>query len=191
MNRENKITSKDDPYLSDCLLLKNWSTLNDTIMGGSSCSSCFPTDQGLEISGFLVEENGGFISCKSPFFNPSLDLTSFHGMVINIDGHGRTLKFAISCSDRFLGLEALLFDRIKWTAEFSTQAKGTTTVQIPFTKFIPTIRTKTIPLQANLRKNSVTQFQILYSKFGMPGYLNDEFKPGKIDLLLRSLNVYS
>ncbi len=190
MDTKSKTNSQDDSYLFDSLLLKNWTPLNDTIMGGSSYSNCVLTDQGLSISGFLVEENGGFISCKSPIFKSPLDLNQFSGIEIKIDGYGRTFKFAISCSDRFLGLDTLFFDRMKWIAEFSTQPRGTSNVQLPFSKFIPIVRTKKVPLKFPLRKNSITQFQILYSKFGMPGQLNTEFRPGDIEILLRSLNVY-
>ncbi len=190
VNPKNKFLNTDDSHLHDCLSLKNWTTLNDTIMGGSSQSSCILTDQGLSFSGFLVEEGGGFISCKSPSFTPPIDLSHFSGIKIAIDGHGRTFKFAIACSDRFLGVDGLFFDRIKWVAEFSTELIGTSIVQIPLTKFIPTIRTKKVSLKAPLRKSSITQFQILYSKFGMPGELNTEFQPGDFEILLRSLNVY-
>ena len=85
---------------------------------------------------------------------------SLKGIKIAIDGYGRTFKFAIACSDRFLGLDDLFFDRIKWVAEFSTEHIGTSIVHIPFSKFIPTIRTKKVSLKAPLRKSAIAQFQI-------------------------------
>ena len=38
--------------------------------------------------------------------------------------------------------------------------------------------------------NLITQFQLLHSKFGEPGKINTEFKPGHIEILLRSISAY-
>ena len=46
----------------------DWESLNDTIMGGSSRANCRFTDKGLFLEGNLVEEEGGFVSCRSPVF---------------------------------------------------------------------------------------------------------------------------
>ena len=52
-----------------------WHALNDTVMGGRSQGSCQVGPQGLVFDGLLIEEGGGFISCRSPLFSPPLDLS--------------------------------------------------------------------------------------------------------------------
>ena len=54
--------------------LREWSVLNDTIMGGSSSSACRLTAEGLLLEGNIVEQGGGFVSCRSPRFQPPLNL---------------------------------------------------------------------------------------------------------------------
>ncbi len=160
-------------------------------MGGSSNATCENTSNGLLLNGFLVEENGGFISCRSPLFSPPLDLSNQNGIEIYVDGYGKTLKLAISCKYNFLNLSTLYFDRLKWVVEFNTLDKGTTKLKIPFCEFRPTLRTKSYPSKVEFKLGSINQFQLLYSKFGMPGYMNESFKPGPINILLRALSAYT
>ena len=53
---------------------KDWIPLNDTVMGGSSSAIRKTTSRGLSLEGVVVEEKGGLVSCKSPFFSPVLNL---------------------------------------------------------------------------------------------------------------------
>ena len=78
-------------YPSDLIIaggeqFAEWTSLNDTIMGGSSLASCRVTSNGLVLEGELVEEGGGFVSCRSPFLTPPLDLTSCLGLHVQVDG---------------------------------------------------------------------------------------------------------
>ena len=41
-----------------------WQALNDTIMGGRSQGRCQAGPGGLQFTGELVEEGGGFVSCR-------------------------------------------------------------------------------------------------------------------------------
>ena len=76
----------------------DWFSLNDTIMGGSSKAVCRASSKGLSLEGVVVEEKGGFVSCKSPIFSPLLNLSSYQGFELKIEGKGRTLKFGVSLS---------------------------------------------------------------------------------------------
>ena len=81
-----------------------WKTLNDTVMGGSSSAFCESSDSGLLLKGNLVEKAGGFVSCRSSIYKPSLNLSEYSSFELNIDGQGRTFKFAVACEDDLLGL---------------------------------------------------------------------------------------
>ncbi len=168
----------------------NWHTVNDTIMGGNSSSRCMPTSEGLLLKGYLVEEGGGFISCRSPVFEPSINLSKYKGVQIQLDGDGRIFKFAIACKEKILGIETPFFAGLRWVAQIPTDKQCTTTIRIPFSDLEPTVRAQSISLPVRFDPSSITQFQLLHSKFGRPGQLNSGFKSGEIQVLLRSINGY-
>ena len=99
-----------------------WHALNDTVMGGRSQGNCRIASTGLEFEGTLVEEGGGFISCRSPLFSPPLDLSSSEGLELELLGAGRRFKLAVACADGLAGLTNLipggpaLGDRIRYGA---------------------------------------------------------------------------
>ena len=171
-----------------------WFTLNDTVMGGSSKALCKTSTRGLSLEGVLVEEKGGFVSCKSPKFKPPLNLSNYQGFELKIDGNGRTLKFGVSCKYGFFGFREFFLDKspggIGWVAEIETKRFGTTIVKVPFNRLEPTVLAKKISLSINFKSSSISEFQILHSKFGRPGELNPGFKPGKINFLIKSISVY-
>ncbi len=168
-----------------------WRTINDTIMGGSSSAACKLNSRCLCLEGNVVEENGGFISCRSPVISPPIDLSGYLGIEIDVEGQGLKLKFAISCADRVTRISDFVSGGIRWVAEFETKEIGNTLVKIPFANFRPTIRAKPISFSLNFPLNSVQQFQLLYSKFGTDGELNTKFKSGPFSIIIRSINVYS
>ena len=84
-----------------------WKTLNDTVMGGSSSAFCEISNSGLLLKGNIVEKAGGFVSCRSPIYKPSLNVSEYSSFELNIDGQGRTFKFAVACEDDLLGLPNL------------------------------------------------------------------------------------
>ena len=171
-----------------------WFSLNDTIMGGSSNAVCSVSSKGLSLEGFVVEEKGGFVSCKSPIFSPLLNLSNYEGFELKIDGKGRTLKFGVSCKYGILGIKEFFLDKspggLRWVAEIDTKRFGTTTLRVPFKNLEPTVLAKKISSPIKFKSDSVSQFQVLHSKFGKPGELNPGFKPGKINFVLKSICVY-
>ncbi len=172
----------------------DWVPLNDTVMGGSSEAVCKVTSKGLSLDGFLVEEKGGFVSCKSPIFSPLLNLSKYKGFELKIYGRGRTLKFGVSCKYGILGINEFFLDKspggLRWVAEIETKIFGTTKVMVPFDSLEPTVLAKKVSLPIKFKPTSISQFQLLHSKFGKPGELNPGFKPGKINFLLQSISVY-
>ena len=172
----------------------DWFSLNDTVMGGASNSVCKSSSKGLSLEGVLVEEKGGFVSCKSPKFSPLLNFSNYQGFELKIDGRGRTLKFGVSCKYGILGFKEYLLDRspggLRWVAEIETKRFGTTIIKVPFDSLEPTVLAKKISFPIKFRSNAISQFQLLHSKFGKPGELNTSFKPGKINFLFKSISVY-
>ena len=82
---------------------EGWKTLNDTVMGGSSSAFCEISNSGLILKGNIVEKAGGFVSCRSSIYKPSLNVSEYSSFELNIDGQGRTFKFAVACEDDLLG----------------------------------------------------------------------------------------
>ena len=183
--------SNDHILIANSKDFSKWRMINDTIMGGSSEGICKLTSAGLSLEGTLIEANGGFVSCCSPLFAPPLDLTRFRGIQINIDGQGRTLKIAIACEGNFSRLTQFFSTGIRWVAEIETNKFGTTVSQIPFEACSPTIRAKPIGFPLKLKASSITQVQLLHSRFGTDGGINPGFKPGPFSILLRSISAYS
>ena len=167
-----------------------WKSLNDTIMGGSSRASCRSSDKGLFLEGNLVEEGGGFVSCRSPVFDKPFNLSKYSGLIIDVEGEGRTLKFAIACEKKPLSLSNLLKGDIRWVASIPTNKKGVSRIEVPFKNLEPARRAKPVRLPLRFDPTCVNRFQLLYSKFGQPGKINSGFSPGPIKVLLKSISAY-
>ncbi len=168
----------------------DWKSLNDTIMGGSSRASCRSSDKGLFLEGNLVEEGGGFVSCRSPIFDKPFNLSKYSGLIIDVEGEGRTLKFAIACEKKPLSLSNLLKGDIRWVASMPTNKKGVSRIRVPFKILEPARRAKPVRLPLRFDPTYVNRFQLLYSKFGQPGKINSGFAPGPIKVLIKSISAY-
>ena len=168
----------------------DWKSLNDTIMGGSSRASCRSSDKGLFLEGNLVEEGGGFVSCRSPIFDKPLNLSKYSGLIIDVEGEGRTLKFAIACEKKPLSLSNFLKGDIRWVASIPTNKKGVSRIEVPFKNLEPARRAKPVRLPLRFDPTCVNRFQLLYSKFGQPGKINSGFSSGPIKVFIKSISAY-
>jgi len=166
-----------------------WNTLNDTVMGGSSSAYCEISNSGLLLKGNIVEKAGGFVSCRSAIYKPSLNISEYNAFVLNIDGQGRTFKFAVACEDDLLGLTEFIPGGLRWIKSFSTKKFGTTNVQIPFGSLKPSVRANKVRFPFKFRPSKIKRLQILHSKFGDDGLMNNEFKQGPIKVLIKSISV--
>ena len=169
----------------------DWKSLNDTIMGGSSLAKCRSSEKGLFLEGNLVEEGGGFVSCRSPIFDKPFDLSKYSGLILDVEGEGRTLKFAIACEKKPLSLSNLLKGDIRWVASIPTKKNGVSSIKIPFKDLEPARRAKSVRLPLRFDPTCITRFQLLHSKFGQPGKMNSEFFDGPIKVLIKSISAYS
>ena len=164
-----------------------WQPLNDTIMGGRSQGSVRAGSEGLQLQAFVEPEGGGFVSCRSPLFTPPLNLTGYGALELQLDGDGRRYKLAVACSDGVAELTELIPGGLRWVAEFSTRPQGTSVVVIPFNRLTPSVRATPVGLPLRFDPSQITRLQILHSKFGDLGGRNPGFRPGDLQLLLRSI----
>ena len=169
----------------------DWKSLNDTIMGGSSFASCRSSDQGLFLEGNLVEEGGGFVSCRSPIYTKPFNLSAYSGLILDVAGEGRTLKFAIACAKKPLSLSNFLKGDIRWVISIPTKKEGVSRIRIPFKDLEPARRAKPVRLPLRFDPTCINRFQLLHSKFGQPGKMNLGFSAGPIKLLIKSISAYS
>ena len=169
----------------------DWKSLNDTIMGGSSIANCHSSERGLFLEGNLVEKGGGFVSCRSPVFDKPLNLSNYSGLILDVEGHGRTLKFAIACEKKPLSLSNFLKGDLRWVASIPTKKKGVSKVKVPFKTLKPARRANPVRLPIKFDSTCINRFQLLYSKFGTPGKMNSEFLAGPIKILIKSISAYS
>jgi len=169
----------------------DWKSLNDTIMGGSSLAKCRSSEKGLFLEGNLVEEGGGFVSCRSPIFDKPFNLSKYSGLILDVEGEGRTLKFAIACEKKPFSLSNLLKGDIRWVASIPTNKKGISRIKVPFKNLEPARRAKPVRLPISFDPTCINRFQLLHSKFGQPGKMNSGFFAGPIKNLIKSNSAYS
>ena len=166
-----------------------WQALNDTIMGGRSRGSVQATSEGRVMEACVEPEGGGFVSCRSPVFDPPLDLSSYGALELHLDGDGRRFKLALACRDGVAGLTELIPGGLRWVSEFSTRSQGTSSVVIPFSRLTPSVRATPVGMPVRFDPARITRLQILHSKFGDMGGRNPGFRPGELRLLIRSISA--
>ena len=182
MSQKNYLFEKDG--------FQDWQSLNDTIMGGKSIAICENTNSGLLFKGNIIEKGGGFVSCRSSTFKPPLNLSDFDTFEINISGEGRNFKFAVACQDEIFGITEFIPGGLRWIKSFPTNKFGNTVVHISFKDLIPSIRANKVNFPFKFKPSKIKRLQLLHSKFGDAGELNEAFKPGKIKVLLKSISVF-
>jgi len=109
-----------------------WYLLNDNVMGGRS-DGHFQQEQGeLTFAGRTNTNGGGFSSIRT---NPlQLDLSSHAGIRLKVRGDGRRYTWRLTTDARWRGRQ------VSYWADFATVSDAWTTVDIPFSRFIPRVR---------------------------------------------------
>jgi hypothetical protein len=165
-----------------------WLALNDTIMGGRSSGVCRVGPEGLVLEADVVEQGGGFVSCRSPLFSPPLNLGDYRALQLELRGDGRRYKLAVACADGVAGLTELIPGGLRWVAEFDTSISSPDQppqlVEIPFAQLRASVRARPLNLPLRFDPAKVTRLQVLHSKFGDDGQLNAGFRAGPLQLAL-------
>ena len=126
----------------------------------------------------------------SSIYRPPLNVSEYSSFELNIDGQGRTFKFAVACEDDFFGFTEFIPGGLRWIKSFPTKKFGTTNVQIPFTSLNPSVRANKVRFPFKFKPSKIKRLQLLHSKFGDDGLLNNEFKQGSIKVLIKSISVF-
>ena len=109
-----------------------WYVVNDNVMGGRS-EGDFRIEQGeLHFAGRTNTNGGGFSSIRT---NPvELDLAAYDGIRLWVKGDGRRYTWRLTTDARWRGQE------IGYWADFDTDEGSWSTVDIPFSRFVPRFR---------------------------------------------------
>ena len=109
-----------------------WYVVNDNVMGGRS-EGTFKIEGGeLDFAGSTNTRGGGFSSIRT---RPAeLDLSRYAGIRLQVRGDGRQYTWRLATNARWRGRE------ISYWADFDTHDGTRTTVDIPFSRFIPRYR---------------------------------------------------
>ena len=109
-----------------------WYVVNDNVMGGRS-EGGFTIDEGqLHFAGRTDTNGGGFSSIRTEAV--ALDLSKYDGIRLQVRGDGRRYTWRLTTSARWRGRE------IAYWADFDTQDGTWSTVDIPFSRFVPRYR---------------------------------------------------
>jgi len=97
--------------------LSQWTTVDDTVMGGGSASSVSIEEGALVFRGRLsLEHGGGFCSARST--TSGWDLTGYAGLAVRARGDGGRYLLTVHVDDRFDGVmyrHPLLEGQEAWT----------------------------------------------------------------------------
>jgi len=109
-----------------------WHVVNDNVMGGRSEGS-FELQHGeLDFSGRTNTNGGGFSSIRTKPLQ--LDLSDHAGIQLHVKGDGRRYTWRLTSTARWRGRQ------ISYWADFETRNGAWSTVNIPFSDFIPKVR---------------------------------------------------
>ncbi len=114
-----------------------WFVVNDNVMGGRSRGGFESEDGDLRFAGITNTNGGGFSSIRS---RPILvDLSAYDGIRLKVLGDGRRYTWRLTTDARWRGRE------VGYWADFETVKDGWTTVDIPFSRFVPRFRGVRLP----------------------------------------------
>jgi hypothetical protein len=109
-----------------------WYVVNDNVMGGRS-EGDFTQEQGeLSFIGRTNTKGGGFSSIRTQPLQ--LDLSNHTGIKLRVKGDGRRYTWRLATAARWRGRE------VSYWANFGTRNGAWSTVNIPFSDFIPKYR---------------------------------------------------
>lgn len=130
-----------DPQSDGVLLLSDftsmssdlgWYVVNDNVMGGRSEGDFELAKGELWFTGRTNTKGGGFSSLRTKPLQ--LDLSTYSGIRLRVMGDGRRYTWRLATDARWRGRE------VSYWADFDTQNGTWSTIDIPFSRFIPRFR---------------------------------------------------
>lgn len=110
--------------------IKQWSVVNDGVMGGLSKGTLIMNENGHALfSGkVLLENNGGFSSVRHRL--PKTDVSTHKKIVLRVKGDGKIYQFRVKTNSA---------DFYSYTYSFKTMGKWEI-IEIPFSEMVPSFR---------------------------------------------------
>ena len=109
-----------------------WYVVNDDVMGGRSEGGFEQKDGALHFAGRTNTDGGGFSSIRTQAVQ--LDLSNHAGIRLRVMGDGRRYTWRLTTAARWRGRP------ISYWADFGTRDGTWSTVDIPFSEFVPRFR---------------------------------------------------
>ena len=109
-----------------------WYVVNDNVMGGRSDGGFDVDEATLVFAGRTNTRGGGFSSIRTSQLQ--LDLSGHNGIRLRVLGDGRRYTWRLTTDARWRGRE------VGYWADFDTVDGEWTTVEIPFSAFVPQFR---------------------------------------------------
>ena len=151
---------------------RDWSVVNDTVMGGVSSSSVEAHNrEGVVFRGRLsLENNGGFTSARLDLGRP--DWTEYDGLKVELIGDGRKYLLTARTRDRRMR-------RIYYRYPVETVAGERVSITVPFEDFQAYAFGTRVPQAPGLRSQ--------LSRLGTVGVMLADKKPGNFELQIASM----
>jgi hypothetical protein len=166
----------------DVNLQATWGAVDDVVMGGVSESGIQLADGYALFSGNVsIDNSGGFASVRTRNFEPSFNLSNYHGIELRVKGDGQRYKLFVRTETRW--------DGVGYAYSFDTIADRWITIQVPFQDLVPIFRAKTVN-DAPLDTTQICSLQLMLSKFEYDKALNPRFTPGLFSLQVESISAY-
>lgn len=142
-----------------------WRIINDGVMGGLSGSRMDILQEEIgRFSGKVsLDNNGGFASTRALVGH--IDLEGTEKLIIKVKGDGQRYSFRMR-TDQY-------FDGVSYAAKFETQKDEWSTIELPYTDFIPTFRGRRVRAP-ELKGSNIRQI----------GFLIADKQEGNFELLI-------
>lgn len=149
---------------------RQWSSVNDTVMGGRSNSRLRHDGHHSVFSGALsVENNGGFASVRRTWPEPG----SFDTIHLRVMGDGRRYQLRLRTSNDF--------DGMAWSRPFETSSGAWQALTMTADEFVPVFRGRIVSGAEPLDLNQIRQLGLMLA----------DKRPGDFSLRLDYLGVSS
>lgn len=141
---------------SDPTQIQYWQAINDVVMGGVSQGALHQDLKARAVfSGEVsLAHGGGFASVRATM--QAMDLSTFSGMRLYVQGDGKRYKFSLKCHQDF--------DGIVYQASFQPPSGMLTAIDLPFASFKPTYRGRLAEQAKPLAIESIHAFGLLISE---------------------------
>lgn len=132
-----------------------WFNIDDVVMGGRSGSGLERNDDGTAsfMGTVSLENNGGFASVRARLGRT--DLSGYDGIVLRVRGDGKKYGLRLRVDSRYDGLS--------YAAEFNPPEGKWAEIRVPFDRFAPTFRGRTISDADPLDRSRIHQVGLIIS----------------------------